>query len=180
MADLIARKEVASLPGTLAPDTLYFVRTGAGFDLYLTDNTGTTAHKLNGPPIATLAEFASAAADKVLATDSVYGDLVPLTDAATISVDLNNGYDFGGSGNAPLTLGGNRTLGSPSNPRTGKKGVLWFTASAARTLTLHASWKLSGGVEVGPYELAAGDLLGVAYVCVGSTVVVTGIIKVEA
>lgn len=41
-------KAVASLPGTLTPDTLYMVRTGAGFDLYCSDSTGSVAHALNG------------------------------------------------------------------------------------------------------------------------------------
>ena len=47
MADFIARKVVATLPDPLEPDTLYFVRTGGGFDIRLTDNTGSTAHRLN-------------------------------------------------------------------------------------------------------------------------------------
>lgn len=41
------RKEVSTLPSTLEPDTLYYVRVGAGFDLYLTDHTGSHAYKIN-------------------------------------------------------------------------------------------------------------------------------------
>lgn len=41
-------KVVAALPGTLEPDTVYAVRVGAGFDLYITDALGQTAHSLNG------------------------------------------------------------------------------------------------------------------------------------
>jgi hypothetical protein len=40
MANFKASKVVSSLPGTLEANTLYFVRTGAGFNIYLTDNTG--------------------------------------------------------------------------------------------------------------------------------------------
>jgi hypothetical protein len=40
-------KVIASLPGTLIRDTFYAVRTGAGYDLYLSDATGTVAHPLN-------------------------------------------------------------------------------------------------------------------------------------
>lgn len=40
-------KVIASLPGTLVRDTFYAVRTGAGFDLYLSDATGSVAHPLN-------------------------------------------------------------------------------------------------------------------------------------
>ena len=42
-----AEKVVASLPGTLEPSTLYFVRSGVGFDLYLSDMDGSTAHPIN-------------------------------------------------------------------------------------------------------------------------------------
>lgn len=40
-------KIVATLPGVLQPDTFYAVRTGIGFDLYISDNTGGIAHKIN-------------------------------------------------------------------------------------------------------------------------------------
>lgn len=44
-----AAKVVATLPGTLAASTLYLVRVGAGFDLYVSDSTGSVAHALNLP-----------------------------------------------------------------------------------------------------------------------------------
>lgn len=50
MAKFSATKVVSALPGTLAADTLYLVRTGTGFDLYCSDSTGNIAHKLNGAP----------------------------------------------------------------------------------------------------------------------------------
>ncbi|MDO8771932.1 MAG: phage tail protein [Burkholderiaceae bacterium] len=49
MALFKATKVVAALPGVLAADTLYAVRTGAGFDLYISDSTGGIAHALNPP-----------------------------------------------------------------------------------------------------------------------------------
>lgn len=45
---LRSHKVVSALPGTLEPNAIYFVRTGAGFDLYCTDQTGSVAHKING------------------------------------------------------------------------------------------------------------------------------------
>jgi hypothetical protein len=45
---VILRKEVAALPVILEANTLYFVRVGEGFDLYLSDLTGAIAHKVNG------------------------------------------------------------------------------------------------------------------------------------
>jgi hypothetical protein len=41
-------KVISALPGTLTPDTFYAVRTGAGFDLYMSDATGSVAHAING------------------------------------------------------------------------------------------------------------------------------------
>lgn len=41
------RKEVSQLPATLEPDTIYAIRTGAGFDLYISDSTGAIAYKTN-------------------------------------------------------------------------------------------------------------------------------------
>lgn len=40
-------KVVAALPPVLAPNAIYLVRVGAGFDIYVADSTGTTAHTLN-------------------------------------------------------------------------------------------------------------------------------------
>lgn len=41
-------KVVASLPVILEPNTVYAVRVGAGFDLFISDLTGAFAHALNG------------------------------------------------------------------------------------------------------------------------------------
>lgn len=40
-------KVVATLPSILTPDTVYAVRTGVGFDLYMSDSTGTVTHPHN-------------------------------------------------------------------------------------------------------------------------------------
>lgn len=47
MRTFAASKVLAALPGTLAPDAVYAVRVGAGFDLYITDSTGNVAYKIN-------------------------------------------------------------------------------------------------------------------------------------
>jgi hypothetical protein len=102
-----------------------------------------------------------------------------LTDATSISVNLANGFDFGGASNAALALGGNRTLSAPTNAKSGQKGILWFTASlSTRTLTLNAAWNLMTGVEAGPYSITTAQTLGVAYVVRGTTVYVTAILRI--
>jgi hypothetical protein len=50
-------KVVAALPAPLEPNTFYAVRTGAGFDLYLTDALGQTAHKVNAPAATPIAHY---------------------------------------------------------------------------------------------------------------------------
>ena len=128
---------------------------------------------------ASFTEFNSATSDRYIKNDSVWGDLAVLTDGASIAVNFNNGYDFGGSSSSALALGGNRALAAPTNARNGKKGILWFTASSStRTLTLDAAWNLITGIEAGPYSITTSQTLGVAYVCRGTTVYVTGILRI--
>lgn len=55
MADVKFFKPVGALPALLQPDAFYIVRTGQGFDLYLTDHTGTVGHTLNGLSTADVA-----------------------------------------------------------------------------------------------------------------------------
>ena len=47
MAQMNIAKEVSVLPATLEPNTLYVVRDGTGFQVYMTDLTGNIAHRAN-------------------------------------------------------------------------------------------------------------------------------------
>ena len=47
MSKLRLEKVIGDVPGTLEPDCVYAVRAGAGYDLRVSDMTGTIAHKLN-------------------------------------------------------------------------------------------------------------------------------------
>lgn len=48
MSVILQHKVVATLPGTLEADSLYYVRAGAGFDVYVTNSTGLVmAYTLN-------------------------------------------------------------------------------------------------------------------------------------
>jgi hypothetical protein len=104
--------------------------------------------------------------------------LAALTDGATIAVNFASGFNFGGASNAVLALGGNRTLGAPTNLKTGQSGVLWFGATGGtRTLTLNAAWLLMNGVEAGPYSITTSQILGVAYFVRATVVYVTAILR---
>lgn len=131
--------------------------------------------------LATAAEY-RAGTDNVraLVTSEVWAGAQAsvLTDAATITVSFADGFNFAGASNANLLLGGNRTLGAPSNVKGGQAGILWFGATGAtRTLTLNAAWLLMDGVETGPYSITTAQMLGVAYVTRGSVVFVNAILR---
>jgi hypothetical protein len=70
---------------------------------------------------------------------------VTLTDAATIAVNAALGNQF------KVTLGGNRTLGAPSNAVNGQIITVWFTQDGAgsRTIALALSPGTSGGYWFG-------------------------------
>jgi hypothetical protein len=83
------------------------------------------------------------ATNEALTAGGVYSaaDIVSLTDAATIAVDMATFI------NATVTLGGNRTLGAPSNPKVGQSGTIYIVqdGTGSRTLAFHANYKFAGG-----------------------------------
>ena len=89
---------------------------------------------------------AKGAGDAVLANDQTWsgaqrGAITALSDGATVAIDFNSGNNFS------LTLGGNRTLGQPSNQVAGQSGSIFITqdGTGSRTLAYHADWKWVGG-----------------------------------
>jgi hypothetical protein len=78
---------------------------------------------------------------KVTVSGNSIGTTVALTDAATVAVDLSLANYY------TLTLGGNRTLGAPSNQNAGQSGVIVITqdGTGSRTLAYNSVWKFPGG-----------------------------------
>jgi hypothetical protein len=74
-------------------------------------------------------------------TKAQRGAVVALADAATIAVDLELANNFS------VTLGGNRTLGLPTNIVAGQSGIIAVTqdATGSRTLAYNAVYKFSNG-----------------------------------
>jgi len=70
------------------------------------------------------------------------GAYVTLTDAATVTVDMSLGNHF------QVTLGGNRTLGAPTNVVAGQSGVIRVVqdATGSRTMAFNSVFKFPGGV----------------------------------
>lgn len=92
---------------------------------------------------ATSAQWRSNVFNKVLSTDQVWSAMgeVALTDGASIPLDLGAGFDF------TVTLGGNRFLNSPTNPKTGQRGRIRVVqdATGSRTLTFGSNYEFAGG-----------------------------------
>lgn len=118
---------------------------------------------------ATTAQYRANTADRILTTDQVWAgaDFVALTDAATVTVDFSTGWNFS------LALGGNRTLGNPSNTKNGQCGCISVTASSStRTLNLGANWKPVIGLEAAPYSITTSETLEIFYIVRSSSAIV--------
>jgi hypothetical protein len=90
------------------------------------------------PALATANTFSNTNtfSSTMIANGNAYMSLDALTDAATIAVDMSVGNNFS------VTLGGNRTLGNPTNLNAGQSGVIFITqdATGSRTLAYSSFW----------------------------------------
>jgi hypothetical protein len=110
-----------------------FVTAGA----FTTTLTSTATTSVTLPVSGTLASLSLVN----VFTAAVRGSIVALTDAATVAVDAALGNYFS------VTLGGNRTLGNPSNLVAGQGGSIIITqdGTGSRTLAYSSNWKFAGG-----------------------------------
>jgi hypothetical protein len=108
---------------------------------------------------------ASPASAAAQATTVESGALAPavvhLTDAATIAVDASLGNDF------RVTIAGNRTMGTPSNPSNGEQIIFQITqgTGAPFTITWANGYQFSAALPQPTLSTSAGqtDLLGFVY-----------------
>lgn len=98
-------------------------------------------------------------------TASQYADSSTLTDAATISWDMSTTLN-----DVSVTLGGNRTLGAPTNVKVGQKGVLRVVqdGTGGRTLTFNSVFKFPGGTAP-TLTTASGSVDRVYYHAISSS-----------
>jgi hypothetical protein len=133
---------------------------------------GITFTMLSTAGIATAAQWRSNTTSLLLTTDQVWASaaFVALTDAATIAVDLSSGI------NLSVTLGGNRTLGNPTNTKVGQSGMIRVTqdATGGRTLAFASNYKFAGGTAFG-IDTTANRTTYLSYFVNSSTeIVITG------
>jgi hypothetical protein len=132
--------DAALAAGDIIEKGIYLLRYDSAYD----SATGAWVLLNAGLPlVADAAAFRANTADKVLDTDAVWAAAaeVTLTDASTIAVDMSTFI------NAAVTLGNNRTLGQPSNPKVGQSGCIRVKqdGTGSRTLAYHADWEFVGG-----------------------------------
>ena len=79
--------------------------------------------------------------------------VVNLTDAATIAVDASAGNDF------RVTIGGNRTMATPSNPADGQKITFQVTqgTGGSYTLSWDSGYEFSAALPQPTLSTTAGD-----------------------
>ncbi|MHC4620002.1 MAG: hypothetical protein ACYTEQ_19830 [Planctomycetota bacterium] len=87
------------------------------------------------------------------ATKAKFVKEIPLTDAATIAVDASLGNLF------TVTLGGNRTLGAPTNPKQGQMIVFRVKqdGTGSRTLAYNSIYRFSTDIPSPTLSTAAND-----------------------
>ena len=133
----------------------------------LTSNTGvaTTAYADSAVAVETSRAETAEALALPKSGGTMSGALVPavvnLTDAATIAVNAALGNHF------RVTLGGNRTIGAPSNPADGQKIVFEIiqNGTGSQTLAYNAAYAFSTQIPVPVLTTTAGkrDFLGFSY-----------------
>lgn len=171
--------------GTAGADTLWLCTSNEGGTL------NTTAIAFSSVPIvasasltvqgivelATAAEFRTGTdTSRALVVDQYWaaGAEVALTDAATIAVDMSLGINF-----KVDTIGGNRTLGQPTNVKPGQTGRFRIRqdGTGSRTLAYHADYEFSGGVAFVLSTAANSDDI-IYYDCIAANrILLTGHIK---
>ncbi|MFN3890175.1 MAG: hypothetical protein ACK4MV_07235 [Beijerinckiaceae bacterium] len=103
--------------------------------------------KVASAALATVSEFLSQTASKILTADRVWSAAVPVAISYSATLTPN----FAGFINARTTLTGNATLGQPTNVKKGQMGVWEFQqdATGSRTLSYNtAYWKAAPGFSL--------------------------------
>lgn len=138
-------------------------------------NSGSITYAmLASAAIATAAQYQANTASLLLTTDKVWtaAGTVALTDGATITPDFSAGLNF------TVTLGGSRTLASPSNVKVGQAGFIRIAqdGTGSRTLAYGSNWKFANGAAP-TLSTAASKVDVLFYQVTGASEIVANMVK---
>lgn len=154
---------------------------GSGTVQSVTAGTGLTGGTITvsgtiAADVASAANYRANTANKLLDPNAVWNAaaIVALTDAATIAIDMDTGFNFS------VTLGGNRTLGNPTNPKVGQSGAIVVTidGTPGRTLAPGTNWECIGGCAATLGISTAAGAKNIIYYWVQSStsIIITGVL----
>ena len=119
------------------------VSSNVTFTLPAADGTANQALKTDASGNLGFASFllATETTNGQVVTGGVRGAITTLTDAATIAVDLDDNCHY------KVQLGGNRTLGNPTNAVEGQTGFIEVEqdSTGSRTLSFGSNYRFVGG-----------------------------------
>ena len=119
------------------------VSSNVTFTLPSADGTANQALKTDASGNLGFASFllATETTNGQVVTGGVRGAITTLTDAATIAIDMDDNNNF------KVTLGGNRTLGNPTNVVEGQTGFIEVLqdSTGSRTLSFSSNYRFVGG-----------------------------------
>lgn len=153
--DAAALTATGSLPATTGNDGKVLACVAGAW----TPTTLTLSYISDYAGIATAAEVRTGTNNTKTVTPLALSDAaapITLADAATIAWDMATGF------NAIVTLGGNRTLGAPTNARAGLSGALQVIqdGTGSRTLAYNAAWDFGAtGAPTLTTTAAADDMI---------------------
>jgi hypothetical protein len=126
----------------------------------------TVSAKYSADNLASTANIRENTAGKLIDTTGAWaaGEIVTLTDAATIAVDMSTFV------NGVVTVAGNRTLGAPTNSKVGQAGVIKVVASGADRTLAKASVYKSGATF--PVVIPSGTTVYLYYFVVSSAEII--------
>lgn len=141
MSSVLQHKVVSSLPTPLQASSIYYVRVGSGFDIYVTNETGTVvSYPINNAKAGDNSDITSIRASQYI--DKTY---VNAASTGTVTLSLTDYTVF------DLTLSGNTTL-ALSNIPTLSSELLTFVirltcGATAYSITWFSgiTWLVSGG-----------------------------------
>jgi len=132
-------------------------------------NGSVTYEKINSTAVATASDFQSNVSNKVLGPNGVWSSaaVVAVSDVSTITLNFASGFNFS------VTLGGNRTLGTPTNIKDGQSGLIVVSQDGVggRSLAFSSIYKFANGVVPSP-DTGAGRINIYSYFVVNTGFIV--------